>query len=212
MPKPTRAIAPPAPPLIPARWHGGDQTPALSVIHSTVSRCAPGGARATARYFQTVDRPASAHYVRDPDELIQCVGDHTVAYHCGYNEDSLGWEMTDIPGPVPDDKPGTARWKALRRSWRWARPEQKRMLAGLAEDVARAHLAYGIPIRYLDVAGVRRWDARGRRPADGGITTHAVMSAAFKRSTHWDPGWWPRRQFIRLARKAATRIQHEVRP
>jgi hypothetical protein len=36
------------------------------------------------------------------------VGDHTVAFHCGYNQDSIGIEMCDMPSQDKtrwDDQP-----------------------------------------------------------------------------------------------------------
>jgi hypothetical protein len=156
------------------------------------------------------DRAASAHYGVDPETERQYVGDHTVAYHCGYNEGSIGVEMCDMPGPVPGDKPGTARFKALRRAWRWGKPNQKKMLRRTAVLTAHLCLTYGIPPRYLSTSGLSHWDGLGRRAGDGGITTHAEMSKAFKKSTHWDPGWWPRRRFLRLVRAEIKRLKADL--
>src|SRR4051812_38454057 len=82
-------IAPPSPRMDPARWKGRPQTPTLIVLHSTVTSTIAGAARAVARFFATEDNATSAHYVVDAAEVIQCVGDHTEAYHCGYNHDSI---------------------------------------------------------------------------------------------------------------------------
>ena len=162
------------------------------VIHSTVSPCEPGGARNIARFFRVTDKFASAHYVEDPGETVQVVFDSWVAYAAPPNEHSLHFEMCDIPGPVPDEKPGTARWKMLRRAWRWSKPNQMKMLDRTAFDVAQTSLAEDVPARFLSVQDLR----------DGlrGITTHANVSKAFKQSTHWDPGWWPRVWFMRRVR------------
>lgn len=205
------SFKPASPPMLEAKWKGGQQIPALSVIHSAVMPCTDESADTMVAAFRQADRKASAHYGIGPTARRQYVGDHTVAYHCGYNQNSLAYEMCDVPGPVPGYKPGTAAWKAAKRAWRWTRPEQRQMLRNTANLVAQNHLAYGIPIRWLGKRGVLRWDANGKRPEDGGITTHAVMSEAFRMSTHWDPGFWPRRRFVRMVRAEARRLRAEAR-
>lgn len=179
----------PHPAMIKARWHGGSQTPRLVVMHSTVSPCQIGGARAIAHYFATTENKTSAHYAVDPAEVIQCVGDHTVAYHCGYNGNSIGIEMCEFPS-----RANLARW--------FTRPHRlmKRRAARL---VAELCLAYGIRPYYLGARKLKLWDDGGPT----GITTHAAMSAAFKRSTHWDPGSWPRRRFLRRVRREMAAIK-----
>jgi hypothetical protein len=173
------------------------------VIHSTVSPCKPGGARDIAAYFRTEASGGSAHYVVDPDETGQVVGDHTIAWHAPPNPNSIGIEMTDIPGPIPGAEPGTARWQALRRGWRWARPLQLRMLHRTARLTARLCAAYDVPVVFLTVTDLQA----GRH----GITTHANVSQAFGQSTHWDPGWWPRRYFLRLVRAHHDKLTRRVK-
>ena len=175
------------------------------VIHSTVSPCEPGGARSIAAYFRSSSAGGSAQYVVDPDEEVQAAYDSVVCWHAPPNPHTLGIEMCDIPGPVPDDKPGSARWKSLRRAWRWARPEQRRMLRRTARLTAELALAYDIPIRFLSASAMR-----ANQDVEG-ITTHANTSQAFGQSTHWDPGWWPRVRFMRLVRRHASRLQKQAR-
>lgn len=195
-------IKPPSPPYIGPPNNHGPRTnfPIKRVcIHSTVSACVPGGARQIARYFQTTDRDASAHYITDPAEIIQGLGDSWVGYAAPPNEHVLHIEMCDIPGPVPDDPPGSARWKALRRSWRWIKPNQRRMLNLTALLTAQLCLAFDLPITFLTVEQLHD-DAKG-------ITTHANVSKRWRQSTHWDPGWWPRRRFMRSVRRYAREIE-----
>lgn len=184
---------PPNPPMIQARHFGGHQTPTLVVMHSTVSPTAIGGARNIARMFAETERDASAHYTVDPVEVVQCVPDHRQAYHCGWNDDSLGIEMCDYPSRV--------------NMLRWQGREHKRLLARTATLTAQLCLAYGIRRQFLGVKALRAWDAAGRPAHLGGITTHANMSAAFKKSTHWDPGRWPRVRFMRAVRAETTRLR-----
>lgn len=201
----------PTPDFIPARFHGGRQTPGLIVLHSTVGPTKKGSARGVARFFATEDNPTSATYCVDEAEVIQCVGDHTVAYHCGYNNDSLAIEMCDYPAE------GTlARWFGRRQPGdhkkvsrlRLMDPQHRRMLENTIDLTADLCLAYGIPPRFLGVKEVQAWDRGGRKAALGGITTHAVMSKAFRRSTHWDPGAWPRHLFMGRLRAAVAAKKH----
>lgn len=173
------------------------------VIHSTVSPCEPGGARRIAAYFRSAAAGGSAHYCVDPKETVQIVYDSTIAWHAPPNANSLGVEMCDVPGPVPNDSPGSARWKALKRSWRWVRPNQRAMLARAAKLTAELCAAYEVPAVFLSSTELRA----GRR----GITTHANVSGAWRQSTHWDPGFWPRRRFMRLVRRELRAIRNPKR-
>jgi hypothetical protein len=178
------------------------------VIHSTVSPCEPGGARNIAAYFRSDNAGGSAHYITDPEETVQSAFDSVIAWHAPPNPHTLGIEMCDMPGPVPNDPPGSARWKALRRSWRWVRPNQRKMLARTARLTAHLCLAYNVPIDFLTVEELRKGGQDGAR----GITTHANTSLAYGQSTHWDPGFWPRRRFMRLVRRHADRLRAQARP
>jgi N-acetylmuramoyl-L-alanine amidase CwlA len=179
-------VKPPSPPFIAAKHRGGPQTPRLIVMHSTVGPTRKGSAKAIAEYFARGTKVSSAHYVVDEAEKYQCVGDHTVAYHCGYNQDSIGVEMCDYP---------SATSKA-----RWSDAEHQRLLVRTARLVARLCIAYGIRPRYVGAIRLRL--------GVKGVTTHAAMTKAFNRSTHWDPGAWPRRRFMREVRRQIANIQN----
>jgi N-acetylmuramoyl-L-alanine amidase CwlA len=170
--------------MIPARWHGGAQTPRLIVMHSTVTPTGLGNARQVAHYFEHNPAKTSAHYVVDAGETIQCVGDHTVAYHCGHNQDSIGVEMCDMAGQ------DLARWHDK---------AHQAMLARAADLVAQLCLAYDIRPYYVDAGDL----LEGRR----GITTHQQMSLAYHQSTHTDPGAWPRVKFCRTVRNRMLEIK-----
>lgn len=183
---PTR-YPPPSPPMIPARWVGdGSNMPVRRIVmHSTVSPCERGGARAVARYFATTTRPSSAHYVVDPGEVVQCVGDSRVAYHAPPNAGSIGVELCDYPS-----KQSAARWEG---------ENHKAMLRRAARLVAQLCLAYDVPPYYVGWVGARA----GRH----GITTHWNISRAFRQTDHWDPGKWPRRRFMRMVRKHVRELR-----
>lgn len=175
----------PSVPMIAARWHGGAQVPRTIVIHGTVSPCAVGGARATAKFFANETKKTSAHYIVDPAEIIQSVGDHTVAYHCGHNQDSIGIELCD-----PQAGPGK----------RWTDEPHTQMLARAATLVAQLCLAYDIPaVRVMPSALVA-----GKH----GICGHVDMTNAFHQSTHTDPGPdFPWTEFIHAVKTEITRLE-----
>ena len=182
------------------RSSDGDNKPIKRiVIHSTVSPCEPGGAESIAAYFRSKSAGGSAHYVVDPEKTVQVCYDSVIAWHAPPNAGSIGIEMCDIPGPVPDDKPGSARWKAAKRSWRWARPNQRKMLKRTAHLTARLCLAYNIPPYFVGPSDLKK----GVR----GVTTHASVSQAWNQSTHWDPGFWPKATFMLMVRAEVKRIK-----
>lgn len=191
----------PSPDRMNSPHHGGLQVPTLIVIHGSVSPCVPGGARAIGRVFQG-SRVASAHYGIDPSEVIQYVGDHTVAYHCGYNQNSLGLEMCMYPKHnlddwVADNLEKEAEHVPSRMTIKWLSKNHRAMLGKTARLTAELCLAYDIPPRFVSTSKLRVWDRNGKRAKDGGITTHNLMSKTFRKSTHWDPGVWPRLVFMR---------------
>lgn len=177
---------PPNPPFIKARWFGGAQTPQKIVIHGTVTPCKNGIARAVANFFAKEDNKTSAHYIVDPGEVIQCVGDHNVAFHCGRNQDSIGVELCD-----PQVGDGS----------RWSDASHRLMLLRAAALVAQLCLAYDIPPVRLDVAAIRA----GQR----GLYGHNDSRLAFPGSTtHVDPGPdfpWP--WFISHVKAEITRLK-----
>lgn len=190
-----------------AHTSGRGNKPILrAVIHSTVSPCEPGGADDICAYFRSERSAGSAQYVIDPEAERQCVWDDVVAWHAPPNPHTSGFEMCDIPGPVPDDPPLSAAFKAARRSWRWAKPNQRKMLKRTANLVAAHCLAEDIPLVWLSVSALRKAGPAHAR----GITSHANTSLAFGQSTHWDPGFWPRRRFMRLVRREAKRLRREA--
>lgn len=193
---------PPSPPYRGPAAHtssGSNKPITRIVIHSTVSPCVPGGAEDIARYFRSSASGGSAHYVVDPATVVQVVYDSVIAWHAPPNPHSLGIEMCDIPGPVPNDSRASAAWKAAKRAWRWNRPEQKKLLDRTALLTAQLCLAYDVPPVFLSSAALRA----GKH----GVTTHANVSGAWHESTHWDPGFWPKRQFMRKVRKNIEKIK-----
>ena len=202
-PKPTKpkTVKPPHPIYLGPAAHtsaGSNMPLTRIVIHSTVSACKPGGAREIAAYFNTPASGGSAHYIVDPGEVVQDVYDNTIAWHAPPNANSIGIEMCDIPGPQPGDKPGTALYRAAKKVWRWNRPEQQQMLERTAKLTARLCAAYHVPPVFIG--------PRALRAGKHGVTTHNNVSRTWHQSDHWDPGFWPRRKFMRMVKAEYARL------
>ena len=179
---------PPSPEFIQACYQGGAQKPKAVVLHGTVSSDDKGTARNIARWWQGPTSPmSSAHYVRDALEVIQCVGDHRVAYHCGYNQDSIGYEFCD-------EQKGPAS--------RWQDKDSLAILRGAAKDVALLCLAYDIEPKRPTIAELK---AKGPH----GIYSHNDSRLAFGGTTHTDPRDFPWAQFVRLVRREVKRLKAE---
>lgn len=178
----------PAPvrPMIPARYHGGAQVPVAVVLHGTVSSDNPGTARNIANWWASPSSPTtSAHYVVDPKEDIQCVGDHTIAYHCGYNTGSIAVEFCD-------EQQGPAS--------RWTDADSTAILRRGARLTAELCLAYDIePIRPT----VAQLKARGPH----GIYGHNDSRLAFGNTTHTDPRDFPWAKFLDMVRAEIRKIK-----
>jgi hypothetical protein len=83
---------------------------------------------------------------------------------------------------------------------RWDDPQHRRLETNTAHLVARLCLVYNIRPYYVGRLGL----LAGLK----GVTTHAVMSATYKRSTHWDPGAWRRIRFMREVRAHYKRLKN----
>ena len=174
----------------PAHTTAGDNKPiSRIVLHSTVSPCKVGGAQEIAAYFRGSGAGGSAHYVVDPSEVVQVAYDSVIAWHAPPNQHSLGIEMCDMPD--------------AKSAVRWDDDSHRAMLQLVAHLVTELCLAYDVPVRFIGPIRLRL----GRK----GITTHANVSAAFKQSTHWDPGAWPRHRFMRMVRAEVKALRAEAR-
>lgn len=123
--------------------------------------------RCASRFADPMNAPkASCHYCVDCDSIVQCVADDRIAWHApGANKYGIGIEHA-----------GYARQNRMQ----WLDPFGIKMLTLSAELTADLCRRWDIPTSFVSANGLRQ----GRR----GITTHAEVSEAFKKSTHWDPG------------------------
>lgn len=178
-------VTPPNPVFIAARNHGGTQDPRAVVMHGTVSHDDPGTARQIALWWNGPNSPdTSAHYIVDPGEVIQCVGDHTVAYHCGHNTGSIGVEMCD-------EQTGPAS--------RWDDADSTAIINRAAALVGRLCAAYGIEPRRPTVAELK---AKGPH----GVYGHNDSRLAFGNTTHSDPIDFPWDVFMPLVKAERDRL------
>jgi N-acetyl-anhydromuramyl-L-alanine amidase AmpD len=149
------------------------------VIHTMEIAERDGAAEACAHWFATSTSEVSAHYCVDADTTIQCVHEGDVAWHArGGNANSIGIELAGYAG---------------QRSLGWSDAYSRAVLERAARLAAEICARHAIPIRRLRAADL----VAGRR----GLTGHADVSAAFRKTDHWDPGPdFPWTQFLRLTR------------
>lgn len=161
----------------------GERQIDLLVLHSTENPLRPGRkmARAVGGWFGGANAPvASAHFINDDVEVIQCVRVGDVAYAApGANRNGVQLEIVG---------------QAFKTNWL---KEGLPTITKTAELVAALCQDLSIPLCRIDVDGLKA----GER----GITTHRAVTEASKRSTHVDPGGpgdarWPWSEFLDLVR------------
>lgn len=145
------------------------------VVHCTESpREDDGRAFKVARWFANPWDPrrkrwvkASAHYIVDDRNVVQCVPDNRIAWHArGANNRAIGVELVG---------------KAAQSRDEWLDDFGIAMLELAAALVAGLVSKHGIPPALVDPASMRS--------GLPGITTHANVTRAFKvRGGHIDPG------------------------
>ena len=139
----------------------------LIVLHCMQSGEKPGTARQTANMWAGEKSPkSSAHYCCDKDEIIQCVPDMNIAWAApGANKTGLHIEFAGMAEQGPQQ---------------WFDGYSRSMLRRAVPFIAAKCVKYAIPPAIVTADGL----IHGLR----GITTHAAVSRAFRKSTHWDPG------------------------
>jgi len=139
-----------------------------------------------ARWFRTPVSKVSAHYCVDAGTVIQCVREKDIAWHArGGNANSVGVELAGFARQTEDA---------------WADRYSDRVLRRAAQVVGDVCRRRKIPVRWLTADDL----LAGRR----GITGHAEVSRAFRRSDHWDPGaGFPTEAFLDRVRRAQARAR-----
>ena len=149
------------------------------VIHTMEIAEHDGAAEACAGWFANPASEVSAHYCVDAETTIQSVREDDIAWHArGGNANSIGIELAGFAG---------------QGSRGWADDYSRAVLERAARLTAEVCARHTIPIRRLRAAGL----TAARR----GSTGHADVSAAFRKSDHWDPGPdFPWGRFLGLVR------------
>lgn len=163
----------------------------LIVLHTMEMAEDADAAENCAAWFRSPAARASAHYCVDADSIVQAVRDQDVAWHApGANHDGIGIELA-----------GRARQTRAE----WADRYSTAMLERAAELTAGLCRRHEIPVAWLHAADLKA----GKR----GLTTHAAVSAAFKRSTHTDPGAaFPFERLLGLVRTALREDLRDAPP
>lgn len=165
--------------MIRAAHHSGTQSNVSRiVIHCTVSPCAPGWAVKIANYFKSSSSGGSAHYVVDPDTIVQCLPENVIAWHAPPNTNSIGVELCDW------QKGNASRWDDENHS------AMLRKAAPLVKAISERH---DIPLVWLTPADLKA----GKR----GICGHVDVSNAWHQSDHGDPhmgGRFPIERFLKM--------------
>ena len=133
-----------------------------------------------ANYFAATNAPiASAHYMADPDSMVQGVRDrHTAFAAPGCNADGLQWETAGYASQTAGD---------------WDDDTSRAILRRVAKHMADKCHAHNIPPVHLTNTQL----LAGHR----GIIGHVQASAVYRLSSHWDPGpHFPWVRFIRMVR------------
>lgn len=148
----------------------GKRQPTLIVLHSTENQDVKGLARAVANYFHGPSAPrASCHVVVDDSDVYRCVMDSDVAWGAGgANKVGLHLEMGGF---------------AAQTSTMWSDAYSREVLFAAMGVCAAWCIRHSIGPVFLDAEALK---AAGDSPV--GITTHAEVTKAYRKSTHTDPG------------------------
>ena len=151
------------------------------VMHTMEIAERKDAAEICARWFASPVSRVSAHYCVDADTIVQCVREKDIAWHArGGNTGSIGVELAGFARQTRKD---------------WADAYSNAVLGRAAALVADVCRRRAIPARWLVADDLRT----GRH----GITGHAEVSRAYRKSDHWDPGpAFPVERFLGLVRAA----------
>jgi N-acetyl-anhydromuramyl-L-alanine amidase AmpD len=162
------------------------------VMHTMEIAERPDAAAICARWFQSRVSRVSAHYSVDAGTIIQCVREADIAWHArGGNTNSIGLEMAGF---------------ARQTTSEWADEYSTAVLARASTLVADISRRRRIPVHWLVADDL----LAGRR----GITGHAEVSRAYRKSDHRDPGpGFPIEVFLDRVRRAlqAQRVRAAAR-
>lgn len=138
----------------------------LIVIHTAEVAPKPGMAKWLMDYCAKNDRVASWHFAVDDIRVTQSVKRKDIAYHApGANSRGIGIELATRASASPSQ---------------WRDEYHQNMLESLAELISFISAVYKIPLVFVDSDRLFL--------GDRGVTTHAEVSKAWRKSDHTDPG------------------------
>lgn len=150
------------------------------VLHTMEVPLSPGMALRVATNFARGNRAVSAHYCIDPVQVVQCVHETDVAWHCpGCNRRGIGIEHAGYADRTD-----------------WSAPDAQAMLRLSADVAAKACNRWNIPVVHLTAAHLKA----GER----GFVGHLDATEAFETpGGHRDPGQrWPWDAYLQMVRAA----------
>jgi len=159
---------------ISAVHHGGTRSLSnlrLIVLHSTEGRTARGAAG----WFANPDSAGSAHVVVDDQECYRTLPDSLIPWGAkggDANENGLHIEIAGFAA----DNPTTGDKAFTRDEWL----SHMARLRKAASVVWAWGKMYGIPMRFVDAAGLLR--------GESGVTSHYEITKAYHAGDHIDPG------------------------
>jgi hypothetical protein len=153
----------------------------LVVVHTTEGPETPRRSEVTAAWFQDPRAGGSAHYVVDPEAIVQCVREQDEAHGArGANRQGIHIEHCGRADQTPEQWRDAASTAELERS------------ARLVADICRR---YEIPVCWLTADQL----LAGER----GITGHGDCAVAWPGDRHTDPGpHFPRERYLEMVRMA----------
>jgi len=157
------------------------------VMHTMEIAERPDAAMICARWFATSVSKVSAHYCVDAKTVIQCVREKDIAWHArGGNTHSIGVELAGFARQTGHD---------------WEDAYSTGVLGHASVLVADVCRRRRIPTRWLS--------ADALLAARRGITGHAEVSSAYRKSDHSDPGpGFPVESFIDRVRRTGQARAH----
>lgn len=176
--------------------------PKLLVVHTAETPEMGNSAEGVANYFHNgaarrvlgkiVYVKASTTWAVDNNSIVQCI--------------PLGHVNYAAPGANHNGEHMELAGRAAQSAKEWSDPYSLAQLHLAAKLFGVRSSELGIPLKYLRAADLLAASSIGGKPT--GVTTHAEVTAAYKRSTHADPGPnFPMSWF--LVKAAEYRALHE---